>query len=165
MAFPLRVALLLALLAITYRADACSCAKRLSVAEQVRSSHLIFVGEVQRVEDRLTLARRFWLGLLELFGRQPTPASHDYERNYGYRVSFRAITTWQGPPKRTVTLFTGRGDGDCGYAFEPGRTYLVYAYCDGHCSTGICTRTSEAARAREDLAFLAKLPTVRLPPK
>jgi len=47
--------------------------------------------------------------------------------------------------------------GDCGYDFQPGETYLVYADEDeetGVLSTGVCTRTKRLSDAGEDLAYL-----------
>jgi hypothetical protein len=47
--------------------------------------------------------------------------------------------------------------GDCGYDFQVGETYLVYANNDegsGSWSTGSCTRTRRMSEAGEDLAYL-----------
>ena len=48
------------------------------------------------------------------------------------------------------------GGGDCGYRFEIGKEYLVYAYLgeDKKLSTGICTRTGLLTKADEDLAYI-----------
>ncbi|MDQ3706352.1 MAG: hypothetical protein M3437_14280 [Chloroflexota bacterium] len=71
-------------------------------------------------------------------------------------------------------LVTGSGGGDCGYVFNPGDTYLVYAYSSHPGSpvffignlrveipigtkqfgTSICTRTVPLALAAQDLAQL-----------
>jgi hypothetical protein len=57
-----------------------------------------------------------------------------------------------------VEVATGRGGGDCGYAFERGRDYLVYASeAEGILQTGICSRTARAERAAEDLSYLRGL--------
>src|SRR5262249_40454290 len=47
--------------------------------------------------------------------------------------------------------------GNCGYDFQPGETYLVYADEDEETdllSTGVCTRTRRLSDAGEDLAYL-----------
>jgi 5-hydroxyisourate hydrolase-like protein (transthyretin family) len=49
------------------------------------------------------------------------------------------------------------GGGDCGYAFDVGGEYLIYAYRhpqNGRLSTGICSRTRPLSTAGEDLKYL-----------
>jgi hypothetical protein len=61
-----------------------------------------------------------------------------------------------------VDVLTGWGGGDCGYGFEVGKRYLVYAYHEeksNRFSTSICTRTRPLAEADDDLAFIRGLPT------
>jgi hypothetical protein len=55
-----------------------------------------------------------------------------------------------------VSVDTGTGGGDCGYAFQEGETYLIYARGDkaGRYSTGICDRTRRISEAAEDLDYL-----------
>ncbi len=46
-----------------------------------------------------------------------------------------------------ITVYTGRGGGDCGYQFEAGTSYLVYAFItEGKIVTNICTPTTRASR-------------------
>jgi hypothetical protein len=56
------------------------------------------------------------------------------------------------------------GGGDCGYAFQAGVDYIIYAYKnpEGRLETGICSRTRPLAQAAEDIAYLRALP--QLPP-
>jgi len=61
--------------------------------------------------------------------------------------------------KSTVEVVTGHGGGDCGFLFEEGKRYLVYAYphpATGKLYTGICQRTRLLSEAAEDLEYLAK---------
>jgi hypothetical protein len=61
--------------------------------------------------------------------------------------------------KSTVEIVTGEGGGDCGFLFEEGKRYLVYAYphpATGKLYTGICQRTRILSEAAEDLEYLAK---------
>jgi hypothetical protein len=54
-----------------------------------------------------------------------------------------------------VEIRTGRGGGDCGFGFDRGREYLVYAGMRlGRLTTSICSRTAAIGAARSDLAFL-----------
>ncbi len=60
--------------------------------------------------------------------------------------------------KSAVEVVTGDGGGDCGFSFEEGKRYLVYAYphpATGKLYTGICQRTRLLSQAAEDLEYLA----------
>ena len=56
-----------------------------------------------------------------------------------------------------VEVRTGAGGGDCGFDFQEGATYLVYANASaqtGRLETGICSRTEQVDLAAADLAYL-----------
>lgn len=58
-----------------------------------------------------------------------------------------------------VEIVTGMGGGDCGYNFEKGKKYLVYASeWHGRLYAGICSRTRPLNQADEDLAYFRNLP-------
>jgi hypothetical protein len=61
---------------------------------------------------------------------------------------------------RQVAIFTGYSGADCGYPFEAGGTYVVYAFRarDGQLATTICSRTRPLPDAFEDVAYLRSLP-------
>ena len=71
-------------------------------------------------------------------------------------VSFTASHFYRGIQQQHVTVQTGLGGGDCGFPFEIGREYLVYAYKDdsGRLTTGICTGTGRLEESAVDLAYL-----------
>ncbi len=70
-------------------------------------------------------------------------------------VRLRVEESWKGARCEEVTITTGLGDSDCGYAFQEGQSYLIYADKQrGKLSTNICTRTKPTAEAGEDLAAL-----------
>lgn len=70
-------------------------------------------------------------------------------------VSMRILEAFRGIEGESVEVTTGAGAGDCGYDFEAGRDYLVYAYRNGHrLATGICNRTRPVEEAEEDLDYL-----------
>jgi hypothetical protein len=71
------------------------------------------------------------------------------------RAHLMPLETLHGP-SGIVAVDTGTGGGDCGYAFQPGETYLIYARGDkaGRYSTGICHRTRRISEASEDLDYL-----------
>ena len=71
---------------------------------------------------------------------------------------FSVEQAYSGVSGTQVEVFTGLGGGDCGFYFEIGRRYLVYAYRhQDKLGTNICTRTKPFEVAREDVAFLGSL--------
>lgn len=59
-------------------------------------------------------------------------------------VSLRVLRSYRGEAAGTVRVWTGIGEGDCGFDFDTGSQYLVYAdkVEDGTLITSICTGTS-----------------------
>ena len=76
-------------------------------------------------------------------------------------VRFRVQERFRGATDNIVEVSTGRGGGDCGYPFQVGEAYLVYAFKAGDSGTvrtGICSRTRPLEKASDDLEFLRALP-------
>jgi hypothetical protein len=73
-------------------------------------------------------------------------------------VRFKIEEFWKGALNKEAAVFTGHGGGDCGYKFEVGQRYLVYAYRynDTELGTNICQRTADWIEAAEDLKVLGK---------
>jgi hypothetical protein len=73
-------------------------------------------------------------------------------------VKFKVQGSWKQINTDEVRVFTGRGNGDCGYRFEVGESYLVYSYKynESDLGTNICQRTMKLANAAEDLKVLGK---------
>jgi len=80
-------------------------------------------------------------------------------------VRLRVQERWRGMQgKRDVTIATGAGGGDCGFQFEQGRTYLIYANQSvqtGRYETGICSRTALIEDSTADLIYLRGLETAQ----
>jgi len=59
------------------------------------------------------------------------------------------------PGRQEIEILTGFGGGDCGYPFQTGAEYVVYAYknSDGRLETGTCSRTRPLAEAGDDVAY------------
>jgi hypothetical protein len=57
--------------------------------------------------------------------------------------------------QQEIEILTGFGGGDCGFPFQTGSEYVVYAYknSDGRLETGICSRTRPLAEAGDDVAY------------
>jgi hypothetical protein len=73
------------------------------------------------------------------------------------KVKFRVEKYWKGVLTTEMIVVTGRGGGDCGYRFEVGARYLIFAYGgDAKLETNICQRTKGLEEATEDLKLLGK---------
>jgi hypothetical protein len=73
-------------------------------------------------------------------------------------VKLRVIESWKPVTAKEATVYTGRGGGDCGYSFQIGENYLVYAYKYNKTvlGTNICQRTQKLRDAAQDLRLLGK---------
>ncbi len=72
----------------------------------------------------------------------------------------RVAANWkQAPVDSVVHIATSFDTADCGYLFEVGQDYLIYAYVGGQLTmptTSLCARTQPASRASEDFEALGK---------
>ena len=83
--------------------------------------------------------------------------------NFYVTVKFKVEKVWKNQSTNEVIIQTGQGGGDCGYRFEIGKKYLVYADGDQTSfSTNICQRT---AKSDADSQYLNKLKKPKLFPK
>lgn len=107
--------------------EACSCAGPHAPCEAAWQVDAVFVAQVVRVERTST----------------------------HIRAHLMPLETFRGPSD-ILSIDTGLGGGDCGYSFQPGEAYLIYARGDkaGRYSTGICNRTRPLSQAAEDLDYL-----------
>lgn len=69
------------------------------------------------------------------------------------------LKIWKGEKNDADSIFTGPHSAACGYDFEVGQTYVIYAFKDegGKLYTHLCTRTAPVEQATEDLKFLESL--------
>jgi hypothetical protein len=122
---------------------ACSCRQKSSVCNAFGDAKAVFIGKVvegssvERMSDMLKAGTK------------------DLTFTFEVRRGFVGANADQ-----TVQVHTGFGFGDCGFPFEKGEEYIVYAYQYGDSnvlSTGICTRTTHISRAEEDISGLETL--------
>ena len=75
---------------------------------------------------------------------------------FNLAVKMEVKTKWKGIKETEVTIFTGRGDGDCGFSFEVGETYLIYAYKKngGKLGTSMCQRTALLSHSQDEIKML-----------
>jgi hypothetical protein len=130
------VALLLSL--FPRPAYACSCAPPGTPLETLAAATAVFTGEVVAVEA-------------------PGPVIGVISSADPVKITFQVQVVWKGPVEQVLTLTNPREDASCGYSFEMGKLYLVYAF--GHESslqTHLCTRNQPLAAAAEDLSALGQ---------
>lgn len=114
------------------KARACSCMELPSVSEAKEQSDAVFLGMVTDIADV----------------------------NIQREVTIDVREAWKGVETKTIKIYTGFNDGDCGLPIETGESYLFYANDfsegndDGFLTSTICTRTTAEANAMEDLKEL-----------
>lgn len=138
-------------------AVACECGQTSDVKSALGTAHAFFRGEVEEVHDRLGVGRRTWYRIKGWFSDQPWALdSATYHSCCGLEVVVQVTGSWKGIVGERQRVLTGRGEGDCGFHFQPGVEYLIYArrLPSGDLVTDICTRTRQITGAREDLAIL-----------
>jgi hypothetical protein len=109
------------------RAAACSCMAPPPPAESAQNSTAVFEGRVTRIDDP-----------------QGEP-----------KVHFQVVRSFKGPSSEAIEVRTANSSAACGYGFEEGKSYLVYASEEsGALHTGLCSRTRLASEASEDITAL-----------
>jgi hypothetical protein len=80
----------------------------------------------------------------------------DNGKNLDYvEVVLNIIKSYKGISHPTMMIYTNESSMACGYNFEVGNDYLVYASeFEGELTTGLCDRTKEFSTDLEDLRFL-----------
>ena len=105
---------------------ACKCDRQgPDIGLAYQKADLIFLGQCLRAE------------FVEQKGSNQTPF---------VQYTFLVKKVWKGhPDTETILVKTGLGGGDCGWAFRPGFSYIVYGYADANfLHTDTCTRTLPA---------------------
>ncbi|MGH7450573.1 MAG: T9SS type A sorting domain-containing protein [bacterium] len=69
------------------------------------------------------------------------------------------VKIWKGDRHAVSDIYTGANSAACGYDFQIGETYIIYAYKGeaGRLQTGLCERTAPLHSATEDLKYLEAL--------
>ena len=147
-----RILVAVMFLVVADAANACSCAGRMTPEDEFADAKIVFVGRVESVRDRLGTFKRY-----------PVDDKH-YCTDAGMEATFGVMKAWKGVVSRRVVILTGRGSGDCGFQFETGVDYVVYAWPGGKsgCQTSICSRTRKLEHASDDLEFLLKKPPLKI---
>ena len=104
---------------------------KLTPAEGLSSSHVVFTGEVTNI------------------------AQNEETRFGGLEVTLRVNKVWKGAPGEEVKVHTAGSSAACGFPFVQGKTYLVYAVHDeaDPMRVSLCSRTALLEDAGEDIEF------------
>jgi hypothetical protein len=104
---------ILILLCLRAPAMACSCIPQPSPCEAFSQTPAVFVGRVTGIKEEKTEFTRF--GVKETI-------------RTGLIAHFIVEEAFKGISQAEVEVVTGGGGGDCGYPFQDGQQYLVYAW-------------------------------------
>src|SRR5688572_9144286 len=104
-------------------ADACKCAPKGPPCEAIGQADAVFVGRVLSIDSR--------------------PDTYEHLVRLSVTEGFRGFQLSQ------VTVTTGLDQASCGYRFQVGESYVVYARRSpqGQLSTSTCSRTAPIAKA------------------
>src|SRR5215813_8918066 len=117
------------------------------------------------LEGGVSMCQEYWRTDVVFLGTVVGSAKiaiNEGDSKYDQRlVRFEVVSTFRGELKAKAEVVTGLGGSDCGYRFNDGETYLVYARRneqDQRLYTSTCTRTRPLSRAAEDLEYIRNLP-------
>lgn len=72
-------------------------------------------------------------------------------------VTLRVFEVWNGPQRETLEVRTASDGVICGYPFEEGQEYLVYAYGkEEPFKVDLCSYTKQLSKADAELTYLGK---------
>lgn len=122
----------------------CSCIPPAAPREALGQADAVFAGRVVSVTER----------------REEDPGHPG-----GPHLEVRIVPQrrWKGAPTDTVVVRTADNSAACGYPFEAGGEYLVYAAGEDALRVVSCSRTRLLAQAGEDLAALGAPAVTRIP--
>jgi len=128
---------------------ACSCG-RSSVEDAFLQADAVFMGEVIHVRKNVgSIGRWFYQLKLRLKG-----GAFD-DSVYSMSVTLSVSKHWKGPSVTSVVVQTpdAKVSCICGYDFEVGKSYVVYAY-GSPLHTSICSRTKPSSEAASEIPLL-----------
>ena len=128
---------------------ACQCGFIPDPTQGLSKATAVFEGTAIDVTDPMWFGRRAWFTVRRWCADESAPFSVEkYLEDYGIRVRILSDRSWKGNALGEIDLLTGRGGGDCGFTFETGHRYLVFARRNrrGRLETDICLPTRLVAR-------------------
>jgi hypothetical protein len=142
----LRAFVVLASWLVPIATDACSCLSPGPPCQALFQSDVVFVGTVRTITPAPTLP-------------DADPRNPMSQRLVVRFAIERAVRGIEGRALE-LDVRTGSDGGDCGFAFETGERYVVYAnrHAQGWLGTSTCTRTRLASNAADDFGYFGGLP-------
>lgn len=129
----------------TTAANACSCVPT-TPQQSLKNSKEVFAGKVIDIVDQS--------------GSNPEASGY----LGGFKVTFEVSKVWKGKLEKQQVVLTSGSSASCGYNFEKGKEYLVYANGQGtQLQTGLCSGTTLLTNAQRDLAVLGRGKTPAAP--
>jgi len=156
------VGLVLIALLFSVRLLACSCAgPARTPCFAAGSSTAVFTGKVLDIADQpppAPLPSSGNTGRVIASRQTANPISLP-ARLRVVRLSVGDVLTGVDASQKEIEILTGYGGGDCGYPFQLGGEYVVYAYKNsaGRLETGICMRTRPLDQAAEDVKYIREM--------
>ncbi|WP_169082941.1 hypothetical protein [Paenibacillus sp. PL91] len=116
-------------------ASACSCVKPDSIQETISKSDAVFEGTATSIKP----------SSISLFPSQAKAV----------KASFRVNEVWKGHVAPTLEVLTANGSDSCGFEFQEGERYLVYAASTGKSmELSLCSGTMLHSEAHEHIEWL-----------
>lgn len=118
-------------------AKACSCAEITDIGEAKNNSDAVFDGTV--------IGKK---GALKLFNRSSADP---------VEWTFKVNEVWKGKVAPTITVQSAEASASCGFKFQDGQRYIVYAHQTGDSlDVSLCSRTAQHSAAGQDIAELGQ---------
>jgi hypothetical protein len=133
-------------------ASACSCAALPGTPQEraekaLSGSKAVFSGEVVEFDKPPPATTMIEGTMMSMMGGAGVKAT----------ATLRVSEVWKGPRQQTIEITTEADSGvGCGYPFEEGREYLVYATGKDHLSVSLCSETKPLPEADADLEALGE---------
>ena len=125
------ILILLVSIATLQNAQACKCTPPPAPLDAKKKADAVFMGKVTKVE-------------LD-------------EKKRAKIVTVEVKSWWKGIASKVITVKTAIRSAACGYDFQEGEVYMIYAKGKGKSfSTNLCTRTRPKDKAVEDIKALGE---------
>lgn len=121
---------------------ACSCAQISSVEDALHMKTAVFSGKVVKVNENEK-------------GKKVISSADPVE------ITLEVDRVWKGEVGRSQIVYTAIGEESCGFTFQMGNEYVVYAHSktsngNEQLETHLCDRTGLLAAASDDLEILGE---------
>jgi hypothetical protein len=155
---PILLTVFLSMLFLPVNFYACTCIGTSTIEEDIKRADCVVYGKVMAAKYLQFLDSSdadFYSSYIH------RPMSHKDSMSYmyfhGVEYTLDVIKFYKGKKVNKLAVITGLGHGDCGYQFEIGKEYIVYANQDyfpfdkeekygKHFFTDICKRTTDSTK-------------------